>query len=68
MSTSGDASASQNSSHNFSLLSIMSKVTLDGTNYNDWMWNIKMTLSYEGGEYIIEKQLVKIGEATATPE
>ncbi|XP_023765203.1 uncharacterized protein LOC111913730 [Lactuca sativa] len=34
----------------------------------DWMRNLKMTLHYEGKEYILEKILVKINESTATPE
>jgi len=70
MSTPGDASDPSSSTHHsgFSLLSIVSKVTYDGTNYNDWMRNIKMDLWFEGKEYILEEKIVEINEATATPE
>ena len=70
MSTPGDASAASSSTHHsgFSLLSTMSKVTFDDTNYIDWIHNIKMDLLFEGKEYILEEKLVEIDEATATPK
>ena len=34
----------------------------------DWMRNLKMTLRYEGKEYVLEKPLVEIDHSTATPE
>lgn len=72
MSTSADASAPPSAphhNHNFSsILSLCSKVTLDGTNYNDHMRNIKMTLRFEDKEYVLEKELVEIDEDKATPE
>ena len=43
-------------------------MTLDGTNYNDWMRNIKIPLRYKGKEYALEKQVVEIDEATASPK
>ncbi|KAI3790891.1 hypothetical protein L2E82_04298 [Cichorium intybus] len=51
-----------------SILSICSKVTLDGTSYNDWMRNIKMSLRFEDKEYVLEKELVEVDQETATPE
>jgi hypothetical protein len=68
MSTPNDASGSSSSNHNFSLLNICSKVTLDGTNYNDWMRNIKMALRFEDKEYVLDKELGEIDEEIATPE
>ena len=69
MSTPNDAFGSScSSNHYFSLLNIYSKLTLDGTNYNDGMRNIKMDLSFKDREYILEKLLDEIDEEKATPE
>ncbi|KAL7600497.1 hypothetical protein Lser_V15G27033 [Lactuca serriola] len=68
MSTPGNTSASSSSSHNFSLLNICSKVVMDGSNYNDWMCNIKMVLRFEDKEYVLEKELKELDESKATPE
>ena len=69
MSTLTDASAPSSSNHNnFSLLSICSKVALDGTIYNDWVHNIKMSLWFENKEYVFEKELIEIDEEKATPK
>lgn len=70
MSTPVDASGSSSnpSNHNFSLLSICAKVILDGSNYNDWMRNIKMTLHFEDKDYVLEKPLDEIDEESATPK
>ncbi|KAI3524446.1 hypothetical protein L1887_03101 [Cichorium endivia] len=43
-------------------------VTLDGTNYNDWIRNIKMALRFENKEYVLDTELVEVDHATATPE
>ncbi|KAI3739155.1 hypothetical protein L2E82_29552 [Cichorium intybus] len=51
-----------------SILSLCSKVTLDGTNYNDWIRNIKMVLRFEHKEYVLETELVDVDTETATPE
>ena len=51
-----------------SILSLCSKVTLDGTNYNDWIRNIKMALRFEHKEYVLETELVDVDTETATPE
>ncbi|KAI3511597.1 hypothetical protein L1887_18752 [Cichorium endivia] len=71
-STSADASAPPSASHNnhnfSSILSLCSKVTLDGTNFNDWMRNIKMAIRFEDKEYALEKELIEINEQNATPE
>lgn len=70
MSTPVDASGSSStpSNHNFSLLNICAKVILDGSNYNDWMRNIKMDLCFEDKEYVLEKPLDDIDEESATTE
>ena len=68
MSTPGNTSASSSSSHNFSLLNICAKVVMDGSNYNDWMRNIKMALRFEDKEYVLEKELKELDESKATPE
>ena len=48
--------------------SIVLKVTFDGTNYDDWICNIKMALLFDGKEYVLKKNLVEIDKATATLE
>ena len=42
ISTSKNASGSSNNS--FSLLNICVRITFDGSNLNDWIWNIRITL------------------------
>ena len=68
MSTPGNTYASSFSSYNFSLLNICAKVVMDGSNYNDWMRNIKMALRFEDKEYVLEKELKELDESKATPE
>ena len=65
MSNPNDAFGSS-SNNNFSLLNICSRVTFDGTNYNDWMRNINMALCFEDKEYVLEKELLEIDETQAT--
>ncbi|KAI3780889.1 hypothetical protein L2E82_10882 [Cichorium intybus] len=57
-----------NSGNVTSILSLCSKVTLDGTNYNDWIRNIKMALRFEHKEYVLETELVEVDPDTATLE
>ena len=69
MSTSNNASGSPNNSSNtFSLLIICTKVTFDGSTFNDLIFNIRMALWFKDKEYIIYKELNKIVESHATPE
>ena len=70
MSISNNASGSNsnNNTNHFLLLSICLKVTFDGSNYNDWICNIKMALRFEDKEYVIEKEINEIDETKATPE
>ncbi|KAI3790215.1 hypothetical protein L2E82_03091 [Cichorium intybus] len=66
--SSADQSAPHSNSSVPSILSLCSKVQLNGTNYNDWIRNIKMDLRYENKEYVLETELVDIDPETATPE
>ena len=66
--SSADQSAPHSNSSVTSILSLCSKVQLNGTNYNDWIRNIKMALRYENKEYVLETELVDIDPETATPE
>ncbi|KAI3690901.1 hypothetical protein L2E82_49113 [Cichorium intybus] len=66
--SSADQSAPQSNSSVPSILSLCSKVQLNGTNYNDWIRNIKMALRYENKEYVLETELVDVDPETATPE
>ncbi|KAI3753413.1 hypothetical protein L2E82_25465 [Cichorium intybus] len=66
--SSADQTAPQSNSNVTSILSLCSKVTLDGTNYNDWIRNIKMALRFEHKEYVLETELIEIDPDTATPD
>ena len=70
MSGNGDLITTQSAptNSNFSLLSIMSKKKFTGPNYMDWMRNLKMTLRYDGKEYVLNKPLVEIDHSTVTPQ
>ncbi|KAI3790954.1 hypothetical protein L2E82_04413 [Cichorium intybus] len=57
-----------NSSNVTSILLLCSKVQLNGTNYNDWIRNIKMTLRFENKKYVLDTELVEVDPDTATPE
>ncbi|KAI3698995.1 hypothetical protein L2E82_42959 [Cichorium intybus] len=66
--SSADQSAPHSNYSVPSILSLCSKVLLNGTNYNDWIRNIKMALRYDNKEYVLETELVDINPETATPE
>ncbi|KAI3499715.1 hypothetical protein L1887_35524 [Cichorium endivia] len=66
--SSADQSAPQSNSNVTSILSLCSNVILDGSNYNDWIRNIKMALRFEHKEYVLETEFVEIDPDTATPE
>ena len=68
MSTPNDDYGSSSFNQNFSLLNIYSKVTLDGTSYNEWMQNMKMALRFEDKEYVLDKELNEIEEKKSIPE
>ena len=49
-------------------MNICAMITFDGSNFNDWIRNIRMALRYEEKEYVLDKQLNEIDEAKSTPE
>ncbi|KAI3724048.1 hypothetical protein L2E82_35813 [Cichorium intybus] len=66
---SSDQSVPHSNPSNVTLILLLcSKVTMDGTNYNDWIRNIKMALRFEHKEYVLETELVEVDPNTATPE
>lgn len=69
MSGNGNLATTQASSSNsnFSLLSILSKEKSTGPNYMEWIRNLKMTIRYEGKEYVLKKPIVELDHSTATP-
>lgn len=70
MCTSRDATTDQSSTKNsnFILLSILSNGKLFGPNYMEWMRNLKMTLQYEGKEFVLDKLLIEIDESIVALE
>ena len=66
MSTSNNVFGSSNN-NSFSLLNICVRVTFDGSNFNDWICNIRMALHYEDKEYVIDNPLKVVDESKATP-
>ena len=68
MSSSITAPSSSANQEKFSMLSICSKVTLDGSNYSDWLMNIKLALHYEDKEYVLDKEFKELDEAALSPE
>ena len=57
-----------NPTGSFSLMNLCGKVTFDGSNFNEWIRNIRMITRYEDKEYVLDKELKVINESTATPE
>ena len=67
MSTSNNAS-NLIPSGSFSLMNLCGRVIFDGSNFNDWIRNIRMAIRYEEKEYFHGKELKEIDEETATPK
>ena len=63
-----NAASGSNPSGSFSLMNLCGKVTFDGSNFNEWIRNIRMITRYEDKEYVLNKELKENDEATATPE
>jgi len=61
-------SSSSTNQENFSMLSLCSKVTLDGSNYSEWLMNIKLALRFEDKEYVLDKEFKELDEAALSPE
>ena len=66
MSSNNNASGS-NPTSSFSLMNLFGRVIFDGSNFTDWIRNIRMVTRYENKEYVLDKEL-KVPELTATPE
>ncbi|CAH1435647.1 unnamed protein product [Lactuca virosa] len=65
--SSNNASGS-NPTGSFSLMNLCGRVIFDGSNFMDWIWNIRMVTRYEDKEYVLDKELKELDETTATPE
>ena len=65
---SSNAASGSNPYGSFSLMNLCGRVIFDGSNFNDWIRNIRMVTRYEDKEYVLDKELKEIDEATATPE
>lgn len=69
MSTSNNNNASgSTSSGSFSLMNLCRRVIFDGSNFNDWIRNIRIVTCYEDKEYVLYKELKEVNIKTATPE
>ncbi|CAH1423792.1 unnamed protein product [Lactuca virosa] len=67
MSSNNKASGS-NPIGSFSLMNLCGRVIFDGSNFMDWIRNIRMVTRYEDKEYVLDKELKELDESTATPE
>ena len=69
MSNSNNNNASgSNSSGSFSLMNLYGRVIFDGSNFNDWIHNIRMVTHYEDKEYVLDEKLKEINVNTASTE
>ena len=55
-----------NSSGSFSLMNLCGRVIFDGSNFNDWIRNIRMVTHYEDKEYVLDEKLKEININTAS--
>ncbi|GJV32107.1 hypothetical protein Tco_1392507 [Tanacetum coccineum] len=53
---------------NFSLLSVIGRERLTGSNYMDWMRNLRFTLRYENKEYVLDEQIPIIDDDSTQEE
>ncbi|CAH1442429.1 unnamed protein product [Lactuca virosa] len=65
--SSNNGASDSNPTDSFSLMNLCGRVIFDGSNFNDWIRNIRMVTRYEDKEYVLDKELKEIDEATATP-
>ena len=66
--SSNNAASGSNPNGSFTLMNLFGKVTFDGSNFNEWIRNIRMITRYEDKEYVLDKELKEIDETTATPQ
>jgi len=65
---SSNNAAGSNPTGSFSLMNLCGKVIFDGSNFNEWIRNIRMITRYEDKEYVLDRELKVVNETTATPE
>ena len=65
--SSNNAASGSNPNGSFTLMNLCGKVIFDGSNFNEWIRNIRMITRYEDKEYVLDKELKEIDETTATP-
>ncbi|KAL7611006.1 hypothetical protein Lser_V15G13097 [Lactuca serriola] len=61
-----NVASSSNHTDSFSLMNLSGRVIFDGSNFMDWIQNIRMVTRYEEKEYVLDKELKEIDESTAT--
>ena len=66
--SSNNVASGSNPTGSFSLMNLCGRVIFDGTNFNDWIRNIRMVTRYEDKEYVLDKEHKEIDESSATPE
>ena len=65
--SSNNAASGSNPNGSFTFMNLCGKVTFDGSNFNEWIRNIRMITHYEDKEYVLDKELKQIDETTETP-
>jgi len=65
--SSNNVASGSNPTSSFFLMNLCGRVIFDGSNFNDWIRNIRMVTRYEEKEYILDKELKENDESTATP-
>ena len=66
--SSNNVASGSNPNGSFTLMNLCGKVTFDGSNFNEWIRNIRMITRYEDKEYVLDKELKEIDETTTTPQ
>ena len=61
--SSNNATPGSNPTGSFSLMNLCGRVIFDGSNFTDWIRNIRMVTRYENKEYVLDKEL-KVPEPT----
>ncbi|KAL0300055.1 UNVERIFIED_CONTAM: hypothetical protein Sangu_3143000 [Sesamum angustifolium] len=50
------------------LIMIMETNKFNGTNYNDWLWNLRNVLDFENRGYVLDKPLLMALSKGSSPE
>lgn len=65
---SNNAASGLNPTRSFLLMNLCGRVIFDGSNFMDWIKNIRMVTRYEDKEYVLDKELKELEQSSTSEE